>query len=74
LRQYVTNIVPDILIIDEVHTFSVSTEFLLSQIRDTLLTTNKKVKLVLMSATMDIDKVKDFFAPISKEIPVFDIP
>ncbi|EKE29268.1 MAG: ATP-dependent helicase HrpA [uncultured bacterium (gcode 4)] len=74
LRQYVTNIIPDILVIDEVHTFSVATEFLLSQIRDTLLTTNKKVKLVLMSATMDVERVKAFFAPVSKEIPVFDIP
>ncbi|EKE27800.1 MAG: hypothetical protein ACD_3C00147G0002 [uncultured bacterium (gcode 4)] len=74
LRQYVTNIIPDILIIDEVHTFSVATEFLLSQIRDTLLTTNKKVKLVLMSATMDVERVKAFFAPVTKDIPVFDIP
>lgn len=74
LRQYVTNVIPDILIVDEVHTYSVSTEFLLSQLRNTLIETNKKIKLVLMSATMDIDRIKHFFKDITTEIPVFDIP
>ena len=74
LRQYVTDIVPDILIVDEVHTYWVATEFLLSQVRNTLMDTNKKIKLVLMSATMDIDLVVDYFKDITdpKNIPVFE--
>ncbi len=64
LRQFVSKIIPDILVIDEVHTFSVATEFLLALIKNQMEETKKKIKLVLMSATIDVELLKNYFYDI----------
>lgn len=78
LRQFVSRLNPDILVVDEVHTFSVATEFLLALVKKQMEETKKKIKLVLMSATIDVELMKSFFSEIkdvSKQwVPSLDIP
>lgn len=78
LRQFVSRLNPDILVVDEVHTFSVATEFLLALVKKQMEETKKKIKLVLMSATIDVELMKSFFSEIkdvSKDgVPSLDIP
>jgi len=74
LRQTVSGILPDILIVDEVHNFSIATEFLIAQSKRVMKKTKNRMKLVLMSATVDIGMLQDYFSSISRDIPVFDIP
>lgn len=77
LRQFVSWKNPDILIADEVHNYSVPTEFLLAQSKRLMSLRNltgRRMRLVLMSATLNIGRIEDFFSDITKEIPVFNIP
>ncbi|MDD3302308.1 MAG: helicase-related protein [Candidatus Gracilibacteria bacterium] len=74
LNQFVGGINPDVLIIDEVHTFSVATEFLIAQVKKLMQETSTKIKLILMSATIDTKLLSKFFQEIEKNIPVLKIP
>ncbi|MCK9272080.1 DEAD/DEAH box helicase [Candidatus Gracilibacteria bacterium] len=80
LRQFVSEVHPDILILDEVHTYSIPTEFLAAQINKLMLNTKKRIKLVFMSATMDTTLVSDFYSDLikqinqTKNIPILNIP
>ncbi|ORD99416.1 DHX33 [Hepatospora eriocheir] len=49
----------DVIIIDEVHERSVRTDVLLSILKNKI--KEKKFKLILMSATVDVDKITNFF-------------
>lgn len=78
LRQFVSKLSPDLLIVDEVHTYSVATEFLLALIKKEMEETRKKIKLILMSATIDTELMKSFFSEVKEVekawIPILDIP
>lgn len=50
----------DVFILDEAHERSVNTDVLLALLRRLLVRTNK-LKLVVMSATMDVGKFMNFF-------------
>lgn len=54
----------DYVIIDEVHERSVRTDLILSILR-----TNHKCKLILMSATIDTTKIEKFFNAVTFNIP-----
>jgi HrpA-like RNA helicase len=63
---------------DEIHTYSVSTEFLLKMMKDFLSAQLKKnvkerTKLILMSATLDYDMIKDYFKDITKNVPLVSV-
>ncbi|EKE27830.1 MAG: hypothetical protein ACD_3C00145G0016 [uncultured bacterium (gcode 4)] len=78
LRQFFTWINPDILIMDELHTYSVPTEFLLKMMKDFIFEQLKKnvkdrTKLVLMSATIDYELITEYFKDISTKIPLIKI-
>jgi len=74
LNQFVGWKNPDVLIIDEVHVFSVATEFLIAQVKKLIYETNQNIKLILMSATIDTKLVSNFFSDIEKNIPILNIP
>lgn len=74
MRQFVSWKVPDILIVDEVHTYSVPTEFLIARSKRLMEETSRRFRLVLMSATLDVDLITNYFSDITRNIPVFNIP
>lgn len=57
------------IIIDEIHERDKNTDFILITLRDQL-KQNKKLKVILMSATMDIDLLSDYFGGV----PIIDVP
>ncbi|EKE29269.1 MAG: hypothetical protein ACD_2C00197G0010 [uncultured bacterium (gcode 4)] len=78
LRQFVSGINPDILIMDEVHTYSIPTEWVLKLMKDLMIEqvkkkVEKKTKLVLMSATIDHKMIADYFKEISTDIPLINV-
>lgn len=75
LRMIISGKIPDILIIDEVHTLWENLEFLLAHVLRLMEKAWIDLKIVLASATMDVDKVKKCFSHLQEnEIPVFDLP
>jgi HrpA-like RNA helicase len=58
----------DILIIDEVHEKNPSIEFLLLFMKKLLAKPNNQKKLVIMSATIDIDYYKSYFSGIKTDV------
>jgi len=71
MRQFFSNLVPDILFLDEAHHFSKDIEILmlLAKIRRDI---NKK--LVIMSATIDPTPFQEYFESTFWEVPFLDIP
>jgi HrpA-like RNA helicase len=59
--------------LDEIHGFSVPTEILAMQVRKLLLKNNKKLKLILMSATLDPEILQYYFREISEDIPLISV-
>lgn len=59
----------DCLIIDEVHERSLNVDFLLGIIKE-LLPRRKDLKVAISSATLDTEKLRDFFG---KEVPVVEV-
>ncbi|CAA9990191.1 ATP-dependent RNA helicase prh1, putative [Plasmodium knowlesi strain H] len=57
------------LILDEVHERSIRTDVLLGYVR-TLMEKRKKLRIILMSATLDVDTFKNFFS----DPPIISIP
>ncbi|PPQ72027.1 hypothetical protein CVT24_008079 [Panaeolus cyanescens] len=57
------------IIVDEVHERGVDSDFLLIVLK-TLLRTNQRIKIVLMSATVDADKISSYF----DNCPTFFVP
>ncbi len=70
MRQTMSDIIPDILFIDEVHGFSIHTEVLamLSRYHQ------RAMKLVIMSATIDPWIFREYFRWVSRDIPLISIP
>lgn len=64
----------DVLIIDEVHNFSVPTEILVAKVKNEMLKTKKDIRLIIMSATLDPQLFQDYFKGISNDIPLISIP
>lgn len=62
------------ILVDEVHERSVETDFVLLLVRD-ILRQRPKLRVVLMSATLDATKFSAYFgSAISKDVPVISIP
>ncbi len=74
MRQWISWIYSDVLILDEVHWYSIPTEMIASNIRNYMLETKRKLKLVLMSATLNPYILQDYFKQVSSDIPVIKIP
>jgi len=68
-RMAYSNIIPDILVLDEIHGFSIPTEVLAM-----LMKYRKDVRIVIMSATLDPQIFQDYYRHISSDIPVINIP
>lgn len=70
MRQTMSDSIPDILFIDEVHGFSPHTEVLamLSRYHQ------RAMKLVIMSATLDPWIFRDYYREVSNYIPLISIP
>lgn len=62
----------DILILDEIHEKNINLELILLFMKKLLLQPNNKKKLVIMSATLDIDYYKRYFKGV--KIGVLEIP
>lgn len=62
----------DVIVLDEIHERHLHGDFLLSVMK-CLLAQRSDVKLVLMSATINVDLFSKYFAPLAKLIQV-DIP
>lgn len=75
MRQAVSWIFPDVLILDEVHGNSIPTEVLamLQRVRF-LKEKNPKFRLVIMSATLEPGLIQEYFKKVSIDIPVIRIP
>lgn len=67
--------IPDIYFVDEVHTYSLDSEFLLWHIRN-LMMAHPTMRLVLMSATINPEELIRFFKPVTGtlDIPVLRVP
>jgi HrpA-like RNA helicase len=70
MRQLVSNKVPKILVLDEVHNFSVPTEVLAMYMR----LIGSRVRLIIMSATLDPNIFKEYYRSVSTDIPVIQVP
>jgi len=64
----------DILILDEIHQFSIPSEILSMVIKKSILNSKKDIRIVLMSATIDPTIFQEQFMELQKDIPVNDIP
>ena len=78
MRELLSDIFPDILVIDEAHQFTKEIEILMWLFKmgvEVSKLTGKSFdrKLVIMSATIDPVEFQDYFKDISPDIPVIDI-
>ncbi len=64
---------PDAVILDEFHTDDIYNTTLAYLVRKELEENNKKFKLIITSATINSLKTLDYFASISRDIPIIDI-
>ena len=64
-----SGLVPDVLVLDEVHNFAIPTEILAM-----LMKYRTDVKIIIMSATLDPAIFQEYFSHISSDIPVIKIP
>ena len=75
LRQLVSKILPDYLILDEVHTYTVDIEVLLAMMKQYIAENPEiKTKFIIMTATLDKKLIINYLKDIVNEIPYFDIP
>ena len=65
--------IPDYMVLDEFHTDSIPTATLAMVLREELLKFNKQFKLIITSATIDTLKTLDYFAEVTKDMPIIDI-
>ncbi len=70
MRQAVSGIVPQYLVLDEVHNFALSTEVLAMLRRRS----RDKVKLIIMSATLDPEIFREYYREVDGDIPLIEIP
>ena len=70
MRQAMSNIIPDILFIDEAHGFATQTEMLAMTARHH----ERAMKIVIMSATLDPEIFREYYKDISTDIPLIQIP
>jgi len=73
-RMAISKIVPNILVMDEVHEYHVETEMLLYWCKKHLAKNPSNFKLVLMSATMEAQALIDFLAPVCDEVVSLEVP
>ncbi len=69
MRMAYSGLVPDVLVLDEVHNFAIPTEILAM-----LMKYRTDVKIIIMSATLDPAIFQEYFSHISSDIPVIKIP
>lgn len=73
-----SNKLPDVVILDEFHTYSVATEWVAYLLKEVKKIKNKKrnLKIVITSATIDAVKIREYFSEVNwwKEIPIENIP
>lgn len=74
MRQWVSKAYSDVLILDEIHGYSIPTEMIARNVRLHMLNTKTDMRLVLMSATVNPSVLQEYFSAISKDIPVIKIP
>lgn len=64
---------PKVYMLDEIHTDDVGNIMLSKIVRDELEKNHRAMKLILSSATMDKEKIIEYFSKVSKDIPFFQI-
>lgn len=69
MRSAYSNLVPDILVLDEVHNFAIPTEILAM-----LMKRKRDVKIIIMSATLDASVFQEYYRHVSSDIPEIKIP
>lgn len=72
MRQSMSGIEPDVLVLDEAHGYSVQTEMLAMSIRKAV--KSRAMQLVIMSATLDPEIFREYYRDISSNIPLIEIP
>lgn len=70
MRQSMSNIEPDVLVLDEAHGFAIQTEMLAMTARHH----DRAMKIVIMSATLDPEIFREYYRDISSDIPLIEIP
>lgn len=70
MRQAVSGNIPDYLILDEVHNFAIPTEIIAMLRR----ISKEKVKLIIMSATLDPNIFREYYKGVDSDIPLIEIP
>lgn len=74
MRQMVSWNYPDYLVLDEIHHFSIPTEFLAYNLVSLIKKNKIKTKLILMSATIDSSILQNYFSQVGWDIPALKIP
>lgn len=72
-RQMISDLYPDVMIIDEIHGYSIPIEHLLMNFEYQYSKWKTDTKLVLMSATMDPSILQNFFKKVNSKIPVVSV-
>lgn len=70
MRQAVSGNIPDYLILDEVHNFAIPTEIIAMLRR----ISKERVKLIIMSATLDPNIFREYYKEVDSDIPLIEIP
>ncbi|MDD5376970.1 MAG: helicase-related protein [Candidatus Gracilibacteria bacterium] len=69
MRTAYSNLIPNILVLDEVHNFAIPTEILAM-----LMKYRTDIKIIIMSATLDPYVFQEYYGHRSSDIPVINIP
>ena len=75
LRQLISKQLPDFLILDEVHTYTIDIEILLSLIYQYIKENpDIKTKFIIMTATLDKQLITSYFKSLIKKVPYITTP
>lgn len=69
MRQLLSQMYPDYLFLDEIHGYSIHTEIAAMHAKG-----RKNMAIIPMSATLDVERLQEYYKSISKDIPVIKIP
>jgi ATP-dependent helicase HrpA len=70
MRQLLSRIYPDYLFLDEIHGYSVHTEIAAMNAKNK----SDNMTIIPMSATLDVERLQEYYKSISRDIPVIRIP